>query len=86
MKYFLIGILLALLFGCSPPNNAEPGAGIKLDDGEVALAATAPDGTKLWMVRSYGRTVYFASTGTQVTVNCGKNCWREDNIPTGRSP
>lgn len=72
---------ILLLTACSPPKGAEPGADAKLDDGAVALMATAPDGTKLWATRSYGRTVYFSSSGTQHEVSCGKNCYRQEHVP-----
>jgi hypothetical protein len=65
MNYLLpFAIALLALAACDPPRSAEPAAEQKLVAGDVALIATAPDGTKLWAVRSYGRYVYFSSTGT----------------------
>lgn len=79
MKYLLIPMLL-LVAACSGnvAATAEEGAEDKLKAGQVALIATAPDGTKLWGVYSAGRMVYFSNSGTSYsyTQNCGKNCTR----------
>lgn len=58
----------------------------KVEAGQVALVAIAPDGTNLWAVRPQGgRTVYFSSRGTQAShsESCGKNCTRtiDDDVP-----
>lgn len=68
--------------------SADPDYSAKVDNGIVALAAEAPDGTKLWAVTPPGSTrrVYFASTGTSThhRESCGKNCNRTvpDDVPT----
>jgi hypothetical protein len=78
--------MLVALAGCDHPVTSEPGASEKLDRGEVALIATAPDGTQLWGVRDAGRRVYFASVGASwsETRNCGKSCTRTEyhEVPT----
>lgn len=81
----LLGALL--LAGCDRgTSSGEPDADARLSEGAVALIATAPDGTKLWGVRSGVRVVYFAtgSTQTQHAESCGKNCTRTviDAVPT----
>ena len=80
-KILTIGCLF-LLAACDPPKSAEPEAKAKSERGEVALMATAPDGTKLWAVMSMGRTIYFASTGTSASESCGKACTYERTTPT----
>ena len=81
MKRIALFACLALA-ACDPPQSAEPGASQKVETGAVTLAATAPDGTKLWAVKSWGRTIYFASTGTSASEQCGKNCVYERSTPT----
>ena len=82
-------ILLAalLLTACDRGTpSGDPEADSKLEAGQVALIARAPDGTVLWAVGSGGRIVYFATSGTQTqhTENCGKHCRRTviDAVPT----
>lgn len=76
-----IGAVVALS-ACSPSNTSEGGSRQKLRSGEVTQIAVAPDGTKLWAVRYYGRDIFFASTGTgwetKRTVSCGRNCTRTE--------
>lgn len=73
--------------GCGPSaSSGDPDRSEKLDRGEVAKAAVAPDGTVLWVARVGGRSVYFASSGAHwnETKTCGKNCTRTDHydVPT----
>jgi hypothetical protein len=87
MKKLMFVALLALS-GCQePPATAEPDQRAKLDSGQVALVAVAPDGTKLWAVKA-GRIVYFSSAGTQTYHNepCGRSCTRrvEDEVPAAQ--
>jgi hypothetical protein len=84
MKRILLAASLLFLTACDPPQSAEPGASQKVVTGAVTLMATAPDGTKLWAVRSMGRTIYFASTGTSASETCGKNCTYERTTPTAQ--
>lgn len=44
----------------------------KIYSGEVVLAATAADGTKLWEAFRSGHLVFFSSTGTNYTESSGK--------------
>jgi len=86
----LIATALFALTACSPATDtrtSESGAQSKVESGDVALVAVAPDGTKLWAVKpSGGRTVYFASSLAQTrhSENCGKNCNKivDDLVPT----
>lgn len=71
-----------LLASCDVPRTAEPNLESKLDNGDVAKIAVAPDGTVLWGVKAGGRTVFFASRGVQHSVSCGKNCVRQEIVPT----
>lgn len=76
MNKIAILALLALA-GCSvQTRTGEPDADAKLNSGGVALAATAPDGTQLWVVEVGGRRVFFASSGAHWTErrSCGKSC------------
>lgn len=62
----------------------------KLPDSEIprdkiVRVATAPDGTVLWGVHTGNRDVYFASSGTQTTESCGKNCTRSVQVPTAQT-
>lgn len=82
-------VLLASLSGCDKAAvSADPNYDRKVDAGVVALAAEAPDGTKLWAVTPPGSAsrVYFASSGTSTGHQeaCGKACNREvaDVVPT----
>lgn len=71
------------LSACGHSNTAEPGAAEAIARGDVALWATAPDGTRLWVVEGRGgRNVYFSSGGTQTTIGepCGKGCIRTEDI------
>lgn len=78
-----IALLVCLILAaCDAPQSAEPDAAKKVKTGAVTLMATAPDGTKLWAVYSMGRTIYFASTGTSASEQCGKNCRYERITPT----
>jgi len=77
------------LAGCDQSSvTADPSYEAKVKGGTVALAAEAPDGTKLWAVTPPGsaRRVYFASSGTSTahSEGCGKNCTRAvaDVVPT----
>lgn len=85
MKKLTLALVLALAACNNPPDTTPPEQRTKLDSGQVALVAVAPDGTKLWAVRA-DRIVYFASSGTQTehSENCGKNCWRkvDDAVPS----
>lgn len=81
MKKIALIACLALA-ACDPPQTAEPGAATKVQSGAVTLMATAPDGTKLWAVHSFGTTIYFAASGTQHTESCGKACTRTVTTPT----
>jgi hypothetical protein len=84
--FALSGAIAIALGACQePPATADRAERAKLDNGQVALVAVAPDGTKLWAVRA-NRIVYFSSAGTQThhVENCGKNCWRtidDDAVP-----
>lgn len=76
------------LAGCDAAStSSDPRYAAKVSSGEVALAAEAPDGTKLWAVTPPGssRRVYFSSGGAQTShlVTCGKGCWRtvDDVVP-----
>lgn len=82
-----IGLLY--LAACDQASQtAESGASEKIERGQVALVAEAPDGTKLWGISPPGasRRVYFASSGaiTSHPERCGKNCTTEvdDVVPT----
>jgi hypothetical protein len=77
----MVMAICAALAACDRPKSAEPGYNDKLSAGDVALAAVAPDGTRLWAARIDGRDVYFSSRGTQVTESCGKNCTRDRQTP-----
>lgn len=90
-KVLLIVAAAAALASCDKPSvSADPQYSAKLDAGIVALAATAPDGTKLWAVTppGEGRRVYFSAGGTQTahSESCGKNCTRvvDDAVPVAR--
>ncbi|MET0439160.1 MAG: hypothetical protein ABW043_16875 [Devosia sp.] len=60
--------------------------------GKVALAAQAPDGTKLWAVVPKGEDhrIYFASTGAfgrqRKSLDCGPGCkpFVGDDVPTAQ--
>jgi len=86
----MITTALFVLTACSPATDtrtSESGAQTKVQSGDVALVAIAPDGTKLWAVKpSGGRTVYFASSVAQTrhSESCGKNCIKtvDDVVPT----
>ncbi len=74
MRTLLI-IIVACVFlaGCGKPSNtAERAIQERLDAGDVALVAIAPDGTHLWAVYDRGRTVYFAASAAQWTERHGK--------------
>lgn len=88
-KRALALVALAGLAGCDRASvSADPAYDAEVSSGRVALAAEAPDGTKLWAVTPPGsrRRVYFASSGTHAShvENCGKNCNRtvSDAVPT----
>ncbi|QQV76499.1 hypothetical protein H5J25_13700 [Sphingomonas aliaeris] len=87
----LLAAAAAALSGCDAPSvSADPQYSAKVDAGIVALAATAPDGTKLWAVTppGSGRRVYFSSGGTQTShsESCGKNCTRlvDEAVPVAQ--
>jgi hypothetical protein len=84
MKKLVIGALALCLAGCEGPAPISTSDGGREDGGKVYLMAVAPDGTKLWVfdAPSLMRPVYFASSGTQTTVGCGKNCNRPEYVPT----
>jgi hypothetical protein len=84
MKKLVIGALALCLAGCESPAPISTSDGGREDGGKVYLMAVAPDGTKLWAFDAPGlrRTVFFASSGTQTTVGCGKNCNRPEYVPT----
>jgi hypothetical protein len=88
MKKFVIGALALCLAGCYYPDAISTSDGGREDEGKVYLMAVAPDGTKLWMFDAPGlpRPVYFAASGTQTTVGCGKNCNRPEYVPTAQEP
>jgi hypothetical protein len=80
---------LFALAGCDAASQtADTSYEQKVHSGQVALAAVAPDGTKLWAVTPPGSTrrVYFAASGAQTshTEHCGKNCNKtvDDTVPT----
>lgn len=81
LSYAAVCALGLTLMACESQPLATSSAG---EDGRtVALVATAPDGTKLWRFKDgYGWTVYFASSGTQRQVSCGKGCTRPETVPT----
>jgi hypothetical protein len=83
MKKLVIGVLALWLAGCEGPAPISTSDGGREDGGKVYLMAVAPDGTKLWVfdAPSLMRPVYFASSGTQTTVGCGKNCNRPEYVP-----
>jgi hypothetical protein len=61
---FLSFIGVVAYFAPTPdPNSVES----RLDRGEAILSSTAPDGTKLWVVRRGGREVYYSTAGTHTT-------------------
>jgi hypothetical protein len=85
-------ISAALVSGCDKaPISADPQYEKKVGNGIVALAATAPDGTKLWAVTPPGayRRVYFSTGGAQTShaETCGKGCTRtvDDVVPSSRA-
>lgn len=84
MKNAMILAATALaLTACGHSNTSEPGADEAVDRGEVALWATAPDGTNLWAVEGRdGRTVYFSSSGSQKVEShsCGKSCVQTEDV------
>lgn len=84
---------LMALAGCEAnySRTADGEASELISEGDVALYAQAPDGTKLWAVKGRsGRTVYFSSSGTQTHHSrvCGKNCNRkiDDVVPNAPLP
>lgn len=76
MRVVTLALAAAALAACAQPLpegvDAERQASLK--QGQVALVATAPDGTKLWAVKAGRRYVYFSSAGTQTsrTTQSGK--------------
>lgn len=89
-KHILAASALLALTACghSQSNTADSDLDTRVDAGDVALYAIAPDGTRLWAVKGRGgRTVYFASSGTSTSHSetCGKNCTRtvDDVVPRG---
>ena len=88
MKKLVIGALALCLAGCENPTAISASDGGREDGGKVYLMAIAPDGTKLWAFAAPGlqRTVFFASSGTQQTVGCGKSCNRPEYVPTAQEP
>jgi len=83
-----IACIAIALAGCDSArsNTAERTADRKLEGGDVALYAIAPDGTRLWAVEGRsGRTVYFSGGGSTTSHSeaCGKNCIRtiDDLVP-----
>jgi hypothetical protein len=86
MKKLVIGALALCLAGCEGPAPISASDGGREDGGKVYLMAVAPDGTKLWAFDAPGLspTVYFAASGTQTTVGCGKNCTRPEYVPTAQ--
>lgn len=80
-------VALLALVACQRTPAISTSDGGRTDNASVSLMAIAPDGTHLWRFNNPGgRDVYFASTGTQQTVNCGKNCTREETVPTASDP
>lgn len=84
-RALLHGLGLSALIACAgcgdqrPPasQTAEPGAVEKANRGEVALIATAPDGTRLWGVAiAGGRWVYFSGSGASWTTTHSQPCGR----------
>lgn len=72
-----------MLASCGEPSStAEPGASVRMAEGDVVRIAVAPDGTVLWGVRHQGINIYFASSGTRRHVTCGKGCTRTIYVPT----
>jgi photosystem II stability/assembly factor-like uncharacterized protein len=82
MKMKMICIAVAAL-GLASCSRAADVAGKPTE--KVALVTTAPDGTKLWAVDAAGDIVYFASSGTQHSVSCGKSCTRQVYTPTAEN-
>lgn len=87
MKRSILILALGLAACSEPPATTEPAEKAKLDSGQVALVAVAPDGTKLWAVKGY-RIIYFSSSGTQTYHNesCGRTCNRrvDDAVPAAQ--
>jgi len=79
MKIVICAIALLGLAACNKPEANIP-------TGRVVLVTTAPDGTKLWGVKTNNRVVYFASSGTNSTESCGKSCSRDVQVPTATRP
>ena len=81
MKKIVIAVALALTACGAPPLETLDGG--RSDGNGVSLMAVAPDGTHLWRFENgSNRDVYFASSGTQRTVGCGKSCARAEIVPT----
>jgi len=79
MKIAICAVALLGLAACQKPEANIPA-------GRVVHITTAPDGTKLWGVKTNGRVVYFASSGTATTESCGKSCTRDEQVPTAPRP
>lgn len=80
MKIIYMLALLPLA-ACSAPNTADKNAGEKMNNGEVAKIAEAPDGTILWGVTYKSREIFFSSkAGTAFNQREGK-VTREVQVP-----
>lgn len=78
----LVLALVGLLALSACGNSSIPQPRAEGSPRDVRLAAIAPDGTRLWKVYVSGEEVFFASSGTQHTVTCGKNCVHTVFTPT----
>ncbi len=74
-------LVFAALLGLAACDRAQPVEQANGSPNEVFLVAIAPDGTHLWRT---GGGVYFASSGTQRTVSCGKSCTRQERVATAQ--
>ncbi|MDU7524479.1 MAG: hypothetical protein E7K72_24440 [Roseomonas mucosa] len=81
-----VALLCGALSGCDMPRPDKPSA-VPVEEPAgpdlVRLVATAPDGTRLWVIWHRGQRVYFASSGTETTRNEGKRIV-EEVVPTAR--
>lgn len=80
-KLAVVGSMLAALAACgSSPMQTS----VNPANGTVSELVTVIDGCKLWRVSDGLRNVYVAicpdHTTTSTRVNCGYNCWRDEDV------
>lgn len=77
-----LAIAVISLTGC----EKEPVSTVYAGNGAQVGKLFTVDGCSVYRFSDGGNNVYFTncSGGTQWTQNCGKNCTRKVNVPTGR--